>query len=740
MSALTTLAFHYTRQRGIRTLLTSLAVVVGVALIYATNTVIPAMQQSLEQSALGEDGRTLVILQGFTSQAPPIDEAALRAVRELPGIESASLDTLGAGDEARPVLRVRLEPQPDLTTIDARLSSILTDYHLMGIGRLSNISLQNSVLQIAFSVFGALALAVGAMLIFISFQTLVIQRQRDLGTLRMIGAERGQITRLILFEGLIHGVIGSAAGIITGQVLAIALLAGLWAILYQQFEAPGRIPFNIPALLLAATVGIGMTLLASYLPARHAGRLSPLQAFRDETTERTRKLSRVRLLVGTGLALLAVVLVFSGSSQAALAFPLLLAGVFALVPYVLFRLNRLVAPCSRWLFPHTSELIQAGLLRQPWRTSATVNLIFIGLAVIMGIVTLLAPFSLSQAQMIRNRVPDSDIELSGDRLSPALIEQVSALPQVARVQETLRGTAGVDGVEVTVLAVDPLETVRVHSYQLFIRNADGVHTLNDAAEQTPHLQQLEEPRTAFVSPLIGQRLDLQTGDTISLQGKDGVVDYRVLGVSDEDWYMPPESQGVIVVSQANAERDFSIEGPFLAYVELHDEADSEAAIAGITTLLPADYVYNRSAERQRMLSDSQRGTSIFYVMAVIVVIPAVLGLLNSLILNVVERTREISLLRSIGMDRGQVRRMVVGEALLLTTLAGLLALGVGVVGGAGMLESIRTGTVTPGLTFSLPLAELGSVFLVGLATAAVISLVPAHKASGMNIVEHVQYE
>lgn len=734
------IAFKYLWQRKVRALFTSFAVMLGVAVIYAANTVVPAMQTALENAAFGEDGSTLTVIQGFSSEAAPIDETALNVVRAIEVVQSAELTTLNMDGSAVPALRVRLVPGTSANMIDQSLREVLIDYQLESGSDLFNISLQNTFLQIAFNVFGVLALAVGAMLIFITFQTLVLQRQRDIGTLRLVGAARQQVAKVIFAEGLILGVFGGLFGVLAGQLLTVVMFNLLWRLLYDRFQMPESPFFNVHALLIGVMVGIGVTLIASYIPAHRAGRSSPMQAFRSELPQETRKGSRLRFIFGVLLVALATALVLLNSSQAGIAFPLLLVGAIVLMPFILLPLNRLLLPIVRRIFPHTADFILGGLVRQPWRTSATANLMLVGLAVVIGIVTLLTPFNIRQEQMIRNQVPDSDIELSGSGITSEVIEQVRATPNVARIYETWLGHAIHEGEAIPILAVDPEATVRVRFYSLVIETDDRFLTLNDAVEQIPYLQELSQERTAFVSQLLSERLQVHTGDTLLLQGKNGMHSYQILGVSDEDWMMPDGTNGVIVMSQANARQDFNINGWFEISIELRDTAQADATYEAVSRLMPQDSVYNRVTARQQMIQDNQRGSAIFYVMGALVIVPAILGLLNTILLNVHERTREISMLRSIGMESRQVRQMVIGEAVLLTTMSAIIAAVIGLIGGAGMFQVLNSQPGTPTTNFTLPFPEIAGVILLALLIVATISLIPASRAASLKIVQNIQHE
>lgn len=847
---LLSVALRYLQQRKTRTVLTTLAIVFGVAVIYGTNAMLPAMNNAIENATLPPDNPTVVVVPGFSRDATDFSAAQLAALRATPGITNVAaaierqiqLPLAGLSGLPAPATRVQgIDPAEDyraayqttsgrfLTATDSQaivISAFLagmgnlregstltltngartyqaqvigvlaytpygadvvmplaearaflnmpenfnrlavtvgttlraTDllraldgtlgenlYTIAGAGNPAAASMSNAFMGAVFNIFGGLALAVGAFLVFITFSTAVIERKRDLGILRAIGAERRQVARLMTLETLIQGAAGTLIGLMLGQVFAFAMLRVLWNSSYPQFAAPAMIPVHLPALALAVFIGLLTALVAGYFPSRAAARLSPLEALRNLPVEAVRRVAVVRLAVGGILWVTAAALLLSRRDISGLATPLLLIGAVLLVPALIRPVMRLVLPLIERLFPRVADIIRASALRQSWRTAATVNLLVIGFAVFTGVMALISPIAASTERMVNSQAPDSDAAFyalnptkgEGERLA----EAIRGTANVARITYTAGTTTTTStGREIGVKTIDPAVAARMLNIWL---SEAGPGLVVSFGEETvgPVMTRLSEGQSALITGPLRMAEGLRVGGMITLTTASGPKTYNVIGVVVE----PFDQQNGLGVVLAHAPQDWpeaTIQAVYAGFTDPgQGPATFEALTLNVMTRFPQFFMDNLMAQRERMVASSRQGLSIFYVLAALVLIPSVLGLLNTLVMNVMERTREIGMLRAIGASRAQIRRAVIGEGLLLAVLSAIIGVIVGVGMGYGLLTTLQA--VNRGATeyvFNIPLPGFTLAMIAGLGLVVLATLAPARRAVRLNILDALRSE
>ena len=231
---------------------------------------------------------------------------------------------------------------------------------------------------------GVLALMLGAFLIFNTFRTVVVERQHDLAMLRAIGATRRQITLMILIESLIQGIAGTIIGLILGYLLAAGLSNVMSGIMSSYFSGLDvTLQITPGAVLMSVVLGLAATLIAGYLPARAAGRTSPLEALRPEEPAGFHRAARWSLIVGGLLMLAAIALLASGSKGAVGGALLFLIGMIVASPGLVLPVARLFSPLLTLWFAREGDLARGNLVRQPGRAAITGSTLMIGLAVLI---------------------------------------------------------------------------------------------------------------------------------------------------------------------------------------------------------------------------------------------------------------------------------------------------------------------------------------------------------------------
>jgi putative ABC transport system permease protein len=582
---------------------------------------------------------------------------------------------------------------------------------------------QVGYLQALLLAMAAASLLVGAFLIANTFAMVVASRTRELAVLRAAGATGRQVLGSVLVEALTVGAIASAAG----AGLGIGVAAGLRRLVgaFGTALPNGSLVVEPATLILAALLGVLVTLVAALGPARRAARVSPLDALRQSSAPGGA--GRGRTIAGAAGLLLAVVALAVAVRDASV-LPLALGGVLVVAGLVvvgpavvgpLLRAAGRVLP-ARWV-PGT--LARESAARAPRRTSATAMALAIGLALISFMAVLSTSVKASMAAGYRETITaDYVIESSRSEmlggLPPAVSQQVAALPQVS-VASRLRFGHWKDGEATSALtAVDPRTLPAVTNVRLLAGTldalADGGVVLAEHIAKERHLQ-------------VGDRLEM----TFARTGRQELPVVGVLRDRDADGL----STGYLI-SLATFAKQYSENVDASVFVKLADGVDMAAGRAALTGALkgyPTAAVKDEGTAVEGRLQAIDQVLGLVTVLLLMTVVVATLGIANTLALSMLERTREIGLLRAVGMTRRQLRAMVRGEALLVSAVAVL----VGAVVGVGLAAA--SVAVLGGSTMSteLPPAQLAGVVVLGMVTGLVAGAVPARRAARLDVLRAI---
>jgi putative ABC transport system permease protein len=588
---------------------------------------------------------------------------------------------------------------------------------------------------IIFNIVGILTLFMGAFLIFNTFRTLVVERRRDIGMLRAVGATRGTITRLILVESALQGVIGTAIGLVLGYLLGVGMATALDGMLDRFVRIRLGAPVVPPeAVILAVVLGVGMTVLAGLLPALSAGRMPVLVALRGEQMEAVRKRATIGSIIGAGIVVIgAVLLVVGNAGMATFGGVLILTGLVMLGALLLHPIARGLDPVIRWLFAREGVLAEGNLERNPGRSSITMSALMIALALI---VALWAVFSSIQDSYTRNlqRTLSADILLLPPSLgvwtgvvgvTDEFVQQLAQVPGVGDITGVSYAPVLVDGTSVQMMGIDPVTYPKVSSV-LFTDGDDGTYA------------KLADGRTAILSGILASSLGAKVGDTVSVQTPQGTQPYHVVGIGADFTSM---KIAAMYISKQNMAGDFANPDDIMLMANLAAEADGAAVRANIETLLkdyPQLTLYWGADFRAQTAQELEQLFSAFYFILLALAIPSVLGLINTLAINVLERTREIGVLRAIGATRGQIRRLVVAESLLLAMVGTALGLLAGVALGYALVSYI--GASVYATNYYFPFVGILLTIALGFVLALLASVLPARQAARVKIVQALQYE
>lgn len=607
-------------------------------------------------------------------------------------------------------------------------------------------TMENSVL--IFNMIGFLALAMGGFIIFNTFRTIVAERRHDIGMLRVIGASRATIVGLVLTEGLVQGIVGTAIGIGLGYLVGAGLTAGMNPFLKQLMNIEMKAVVTPSLFAVSALLGVGVTLLSGLLPALRASRVTPLEALRPSLGETLHRISRVNTIIGALMLLVAAVGLLTGVfALVALGGLLLLVGLVLVAPALVKPIARVFGALLALIMARdgTGQLAQGNLTRQPSRSAITASATMIGLAIVVGVGGMM--FSLVDTAMTMFTktlgsdyllIPPSIAVWKGDvGASETLKGKLLAIPGVAAVNSlryaqssvpsaTLKAALG--DTAISVLGIDPVQYPKISGMDFISGNPEDAFKALEA-----------NARNVIVNGILATPLGLKVGDTIPLATPTGQHDYRIVAIGSDILSMKINTA---YISQANMKLDFNKSEDILYQIELAKDADVatvEQWLNQIVDNYPQFRLVSGRAYAAEFMTQYESVIAGFYVLLAVLAFPSLIAILNTLAIGVIERTREIGMLRAIGATRRQVWKSIVGEALLLAALGTAF----GILAGLYLSYVFVQGLNVAGymkMAYVFPLAGVLAAIAAGLIFGILAALVPARQASSMEIIEALRYE
>ena len=566
-------------------------------------------------------------------------------------------------------------------------------------------------------VFAGVALFVGSFLILNTFSMLVAQRTRELALLRALGASRRQVTRTVLIEALVLGVVGATVGLGGGYALAYALKG-----LFGRFGLTIDSGLTLTGATMAWSylIGVAVTLVAAYLPARRAATVPPVAAMRADLVTTPRPL-RARTIAGAAVAAAAGAALAVGTAAGTM--PLVAVGAFGLLVAVIVLSPVLAVPFVRGfglvlprLAGTTGRLAKENALRNPRRTAATSSALMIGLSLVTGF-SILGASARASIDRTADDVLRADYVISaamGQPFTPAVADQVRHLDGVKSVAVERYGTAEIDGHEGYFSAYDP----GVVGDALAIDMTEG--RLSDLSANTMLVSEKEATRGGT-----------SVGDSVRFEVANGQSrQLRIAGVYGDDNGLGPY---VIAMDTYTATGGVALDQN--VYITLDTSA---AAVHDALDRVVADYPVVQLRDAEGYKQDKRAGidqllTLINALLALSVLI-AVLGVVNTLVLSVIERTRELGLLRALGMDRRQVRRMVRLEAVVISLYGAALGIGLGTLLGLALTTVLHSQGL---VATAVPLPQLVLGLVLGGVIGLVAAAVPARRAGRLNVLDAI---
>lgn len=578
-------------------------------------------------------------------------------------------------------------------------------------------------------VFAGISLVVGSFLIVNTFSILVAQRSRELALLRALGASRRQVTRSVLFEAVVLGVLGSTLGLGLGVLLAVGIRA-LFATFGLDLSGTALV-FETSTVLACYTVGVLVTVVAAYLPARRSGRVAPVAALRDEVAMPESAL-RNRLLAGLSLIALG-----GGGMAVGLLTDAprpvwwvgggvlgVLLGVAAASPVLGRPLVAVGAAAYRRLFGTVGRLAGQNALRNPRRTAATASALMIGLA----LVTTMSILGASAKASIDRTVAENfsgDLVVSnviGQAFSPTVADRAERTDGVATVSR-LRysgGPGGPDGGGTSVMGIDPASLSRVAT----VRMVEG--DLTDVGAGS-----------VAVSAERARESGLEIGDTVRLSLPAGPRPLEVAAVYADD-------SAVLFLDHTTTLATLAEGGLRPADNSLFVETEPGADVAAVqdrleqqTAELPTLTVKDQQGYAEEQRAPIDQLLLLVYALLGLALVIAVLGIVNTLALSVIERTREVGLLRAVGLARRQLRTMVRLEAVVIAVLGAVLGVAMGVVFGLALLASLADEGLD---VVAVPEAQLAAYVVVAALVGVLAAVFPARRAARLDVLRAIATE
>jgi putative ABC transport system permease protein len=581
--------------------------------------------------------------------------------------------------------------------------------------------------------FGGVALFVGSFVIANSLSITIAQRTREFATLRTLGASRGQVLRSVILEALVMGVLASIVGLFTGLALAKGL--------FSLFDAVG---FTLPnngltletrTVIVALVVGIVVTLLASLRPALRATRVPPIAAVREGATLPESRWARFRLpasivLTVLGFAGLAVGLFVPNLSTGQILL-FMLGGALLVFFGVALLSVRLVGPFAWTLgWPATRMGGAAGWLardnsrRNPQRTASTASALMIGLALVTLVSLLAAGIVSSFRGAVKDLWRNADYAITAqNNFSPiptAAAEAVAKSPVVLSVSNVRAGEALAYGKKIALTAVDP-PAAQVFNLDWKQGSSSVLANLGDDG--------------AFVDKDYADSHHLELGSPVPVTFADNSKElFNVKGIFD-----PPTGGspfGRVTISTTSFDQHTPQPENLYSFVVTKGGQTAANETALDTTL--KDFPNAKAATRQKFIDNQISSLSsvlnILYVLLALSVVVSLFGIVNTLVLTVFERTREIGMLRAIGMTRRQVRRMIRHESVITALIGAAIGIVLGVI-----LASLLIARVDF-IVLSIPVGQLLAFAIAAIFVGIIAAIFPARRAARLNVLEALQYE
>ncbi|MBT2468594.1 ABC transporter permease [Streptomyces sp. ISL-66] len=585
--------------------------------------------------------------------------------------------------------------------------------------------------------FAAIAFLVGIFLIFNTFSMLVAQRTREIGLMRAIGANSGQVLKSVVIEAFLLGVVGSLLGVGAGIGLAVGLLKLMGQMGMSLSTDDLTIAWTTP--VVGIVLGVVVTVVSAFIPARRAGKVSPMAALREVGTPGDKKAGRIRAAVGlalTGIGAAGLFLAATADAAGTGAQWLGLGVLFTLIGFIVIGpllanvvVRAVSAPVLR-PFGSIGRLAERNALRNPRRTGATAAALMIGLA-------LVACLSVVGSSMVASATDELDKSVGADYI----VQSQTMQPVVPQAEEALRKTQGLAHVtayrEVDVKITTP--DGATESDGLGVQDPTYAKDVRRKMTAGEHAAAYG-PGSMSVGSEFATKHQVKLGDQLTVAFTGGsTVKLKVAAITSDEGNL---DKGMKYTSTAVAEANLPADEfprPFMLLGTAKDGQDAAAytAVKSALAEYPQYQVLSRTDYKQALKDQVGQLLNVVYALLALAIIVAVLGVVNTLALSVVERTREIGLMRAIGLSRRQLRRMIRLESVVIALFGALLGLGLGMGWGATAHQLLALQGMK---ILEIPWPTILGVFAGSALVGLLAALFPAFRAGRMNVLNAIASE
>jgi len=583
--------------------------------------------------------------------------------------------------------------------------------------------------------FAGIALFVGAFVIFNTFSITVAQRTREFATLRTIGASRRQVLGSVVLESLVIGLVASLIGLLLGVLLAEGIQA-LFRLFDFELPTAERV-FALRTVVVALAVGVGITLVAGLFPAIRATRVPPIAAVREGAELPRSRIAPfvpwIAALVVVGALVLLGRAMFVDDLGTVDRLLSIAAGVLLLFLGVAMLSSRLVRPIAalvglpaRRAGGVAGKLASGNAVRNPGRTASTAAALMIGIALVAFVATLTNGMKASNREAIEEQVIADYVVTASDGYTPfpATVGDSlsdSSAPEV--VTHVRSGNAEVNGNDAQVSGIDPDEILEAY---VFDWAEGGDEVLADLGTTG-----------AIVTSNYAEDHDLSLGSMVGLRSTSNrTAELEVMGVYEPPPFYPLLDSVTVSTELFDTLYDRPLNRWTWANVPGEPTAETKAQLEEAIAGFPDSQVETREEWIQREDQDFNEFLTFLYVLLTLSVFISVFGMVNTLVLSVYERTREIGMLRAIGMTRRQIRRMVRQESIITALIGAALGLPLGIFLAALVNRALSEYDVR----FSIPWAQLVILTIVAIVIGILAAIMPARRAAKLDPLRAIAYE
>jgi putative ABC transport system permease protein len=581
--------------------------------------------------------------------------------------------------------------------------------------------------------FGGVALLVGAFIIFNTFSITVAQRRREFAMLRTLGASRRQVLGSVIVEALALGIAASVAGLFTGLGVAKGM-----NVLFKALGADipvGGLAFQTRTIVYALAIGIVVTLLAAIIPALRATRVPPIAALQHGATLPPSRFSRYTpifggLIAAAGVAAIAAGFVTHGTTsqrlmEMGLGALLLFVAVATVARYIVRPVARVLGLVIERIAGTSGRLARENATRNPGRTASTAASLMIGLAVVVFVAVFAAGLKSSFADAIDTSIrADLMVVPPGSSMMPSqAAETARSVPSVGYVTALSSTQVQLpDGKTGSLVGVNPDDMLKLWSFHWLHGGSDSL------LARVGTTGALVEEQFALAHKIsLGQRVDV-----LARSGKHKT--FTVIG----EFRDPNMLSGMVVGDNAFTPLVGRSEATGILVKALpgSDLVATQKAVTAAMKQYPTAKVQTKAEFVTSMRKQIDQMLMMLYALLAVSVLISVFGIVNTLVLSVYERTREIGMLRAIGATRRQIRRMVRYESVITAIMGGALGIAVGTV----FAYVVTTQLGGQGLSFSVPGVQLALFMVIAIVVGVLAAVLPARRASRVDILQAIQYE